>query len=74
MEHIVTDKTAMYKINDRGVSSYKYFICPTLTANMGTFPDRVPIIKDDYGIRKITPMECLLYKAFPKSLCLKVYR
>ena len=25
-------------------------VCPTLTANMGTFPDRVPIILDDYGV------------------------
>ncbi|MDE7477672.1 MAG: hypothetical protein K2M91_06950, partial [Lachnospiraceae bacterium] len=24
----------------------KYFICPTLLANMGTFPDRVPVIRD----------------------------
>ena len=33
----------------------------------GTFPDRVPIIKDDYGIRKITPYECLALQGFPKE-------
>ena len=71
MEHIVTDKAALYKINDRGVSPHKYFICPTLTANMGTFHDRVPIIKDDYGIRKITPMECLALQGFPKEFAFK---
>ena len=38
-----------------------------LTANMGTYPDRVPIILDDYGIRKITPHECLALQGFPKD-------
>lgn len=38
---------------------------------MGTFPDRVPIIKDDYGIRKITPMECLALQGFPKDFIFK---
>ena len=64
---IVTDKAALYKINDFGVSKRVHYVCPTLTANMGTFPDRVPIIKDDYGIRKITPYECLALQGFPKD-------
>ena len=34
---------------------------------MGTYPDRVPIILDDYGIRKITPYECLALQGFPKD-------
>ena len=34
---------------------------------MGTYPDRVPIIIDDYGIRKITPYECLALQGFPKE-------
>lgn len=67
----VTDKRALYKINDHGVSPRKFFVCPTLTANMGTFPDRVPIIKDDYGIRKITPLECLALQGFPKDFVFK---
>ena len=67
----VTDKRALYKINDHGVSPKKNFICPTLTANMGTYPDRVPIIKDDYGIRKITPLECLALQGFPKDFIFK---
>lgn len=33
---------------------------------MGTFPDRVPIVIDDYGIRKITPLECLALQGFPE--------
>jgi DNA (cytosine-5)-methyltransferase 1 len=32
---------------------------------MGTYPDRVPIVLDDYGIRKITPYECLALQGYP---------
>lgn len=67
LKRIATDKTALYKIYDSGVSGKAHYVCPTLTANMGTFPDRVPIIKDDYGIRKITPYECLALQGFPKE-------
>ena len=67
LRSIVTDKAALYKIYDSGVSRKPHYVCPTLTANMGTFPDRVPIIKDDYGIRKITPYECLALQGFPKE-------
>ena len=67
LKRIVTDKSALYKIYDSGVSGKAHYVCPTLTANMGTFPDRVPIIKDDYGIRKITPYECLALQGFPKE-------
>ena len=34
---------------------------------MGTWYDRVPIIKDNYGIRTITPLECLALMGFPKD-------
>lgn len=67
LKRIVTDKYALYKIYDSGVSGKAHYVCPTLTANMGTFPDRVPIIRDDYGIRKITPYECLALQGFPKD-------
>ena len=39
----------------------------TLKANMGTWYNRVPIIKDNFGIRTITPKECLALQGFPKS-------
>ena len=34
---------------------------------MGTYHDRVPVIRDDFGIRKITPYECLALQGFPKE-------
>ena len=49
----------------------KYIISPTLKANMGTYHDRVPIIRDDYGIRKITPFECLALQGFPPDFGFK---
>lgn len=64
---IVKDRKSLYKISDHGVSKQRHYICPTLTANMGTFPDRVPVIIDDFGIRKITPMECLAIQGFPSN-------
>ncbi len=63
----VTDRNALYKIYDSGISKKTYYVCPTLTANMGTYPDRVPIIIDDFGIRKITPYECLALQGFPSN-------
>ena len=67
LKRLAIDKNALYKIYDRGVSPKAYYVCPTLTANMGTYPDRVPIVKDDFGIRKLTPYECLALQGFPKD-------
>lgn len=60
-------KTGIYRIDDSGVAIKRWDICPTLKANMGTFHDRVPIIRDDFGIRKLTPYECLAFQGFPNS-------
>ena len=67
MTRIVTDKNALYRIWDSGLSPKPYYVCPTLMANMGYYPDRVPVILDDFGIRKITPYECLALQGFPKE-------
>jgi DNA (cytosine-5)-methyltransferase 1 len=40
-------------------------VCPTLTANMGTGGHNVPLIKDDFGIRKLTPKECFAFQGYP---------
>ena len=61
------DKNAIYRIVDSGVRKTKNGMCPTLIANMGTYPDRVPVIWDDYGIRKLTLRECLDFQGFPKD-------
>ncbi len=63
----IKDSQAIYRIDDRGVANRRWDICPTLKANMGTYPDRVPIIRDNYGIRKLTPYECLKLQGFPSD-------
>ena len=64
-------KSGIYRIDDSGIAMRKWDICPTLKANMGTYHDRVPIIRDDYGIRKLTPLECLSLQGFPKDFKFK---
>ena len=67
----IVDKTGIYRIDDSGIATRKWDVCPTLKANMGTYHDRVPIIRDDFGIRKLTPMECLAFQGYPKDYTFK---
>lgn len=67
----IRDKVGIYRIDDTGVARKKYLISPTLKANMGTYPDRVPLIRDDFGIRKITPHECLALQGFPANFVMR---
>ena len=67
----IPDKTGIYRIDDSGVATRKYKMSPTLKANMGTYHDRVPIIRDDFGIRKLTPYECLALQGFPTGFRFK---
>lgn len=67
----ITDMSGIYRIDDTGIAKKKYTISPTLKANMGTYPDRVPIIRDNFGIRKLTPYECLALQGFPKEYVFK---
>jgi DNA (cytosine-5)-methyltransferase 1 len=41
--------------------------CPTLTANMGSGGHNVPIVRDNKGIRKLTPRECFNFQGFPST-------
>lgn len=61
------DRVAIYRPTDTEVRWTKNQMCPTLTANMGTYPDRVPVVWDDFGIRKLTLRECLDFQGFPKE-------
>lgn len=42
-------------------------ICCTLTANMGMGGHNVPLVRDDKGMRRLTPRECLRLQGFPDS-------
>ena len=63
----VKTKNTIYQYRRYYVRENKSDVCPTLTANMGTGGHNVPIIKDDKGIRKLTPRECFNLQGFPSD-------
>lgn len=63
----ITKQDTIYQLRRIYVRENKSNLCPTLTANMGTGGHNVPLIKDDYGIRKLTPRECFNFQGYPKS-------
>ncbi len=67
LDKAVTDPTSIYQIKDRGIFKIRNHLCPTLVASMGTYPDRVPVIRDRSGIRKLTLRECLDFQGFPEG-------
>lgn len=67
LQKVIVDAGQLYRFSDWGIQSSKDGIAFTLKANMGTYPNRVPIIKDSFGIRNITPYECLSLQGFPTT-------
>lgn len=67
LKKAITDENQIYRFSDYGIQKSKDGISFTLKANMGTWYNRVPIIKDNFGIRTITPKECLALQGFPPS-------
>ena len=63
----VKRKDSIYRVHDSGIHLAKNNTCPTLTASMGTRANRVPILIDDFGYRKLTVRECLDFQGFPKE-------
>ena len=60
----MTNKDSIYQLRRIYVRENKSSVCPTLTANMGTGGHNVPLIIDNYGIRKLTPLECFIFQGF----------
>ena len=50
LSRAVTDSNQIYRFADYGIQSSKEGIALTLKANMGTYPDRIPIVRDNCGI------------------------
>ena len=69
------EKNVVKHVNTNTIYQYRRFyirenknkLCPTLTANMGGGGHNVPLIKDDKGIRKLTPRECFNFQGFPQT-------
>ncbi len=67
LKNFIKDEGKVYQWRRQYVRENKSGVCPTLTANMGTGGHNVPIIKDEKGIRKLTPTECARIQGFPLS-------
>lgn len=64
---IVKSHDAIYRVYHDSIKATQNKMCPTLTASMGTSLDQVPLVVDDYGLRKLTLGECLNFQGFPKE-------
>jgi len=58
---------SIYQLRRWYVRELKNFKVPTLTANMGEGGHNKPVIKDSWGIRNLTPTECLRLQGFDHS-------
>lgn len=67
VREIVTDQSSIYRVYHESIKITQNHMCPTLTASMGTQMDQVPLVIDNYGIRKLTLRECLDFQGFPKD-------
>lgn len=65
LKKTMTSKDTIYQWRRVYVRENKSNLCPTLTANMGSGGHNVPLVLDDYGIRKLTPKECFAFQGYP---------
>lgn len=70
LQNSMKNPNTIYQWRRKYVRENKHNLCPTLTANMGTGGNNVPIVLTKYGIRKLTPKECFLFQGFPKGFVL----
>lgn len=65
LKQSIVKQDTIYQLRRIYVRENKSKVCPTLTANMGTGGNNVPLIKDNHGIRKLTPEECFKFQGYP---------
>ncbi|WP_218831781.1 MULTISPECIES: DNA cytosine methyltransferase [Paenibacillus] len=61
------NENSVYLLRRAYVRENKSAAAFTLTANMGEGGHNVPVIKDDWGIRKLSPIECARLQGFQDS-------
>lgn len=67
ISRIVRMRNCIYRVYHESIKPTQNMMCPTLTASMGTQRNQTPLVRDDYGIRKLTIHECLAFQGFPDS-------
>ncbi|MFC3881047.1 DNA cytosine methyltransferase [Algoriphagus namhaensis] len=65
LDETMNNNDTIYQWRRVYVRENKSNVCPTLTANMGAGGHNVPIIRDNFGIRKLTPEECFGFQGYP---------
>ncbi len=65
LKESMTSRDTLYQWRRVYVRENKSNVCPTLTANMGAGGHNVPLLVDDFGIRKLTPKECFAFQGYP---------
>ncbi len=61
------DPESVYMLRRSYVRENKSNSVPALLANMGDGGHNTPVIRDAWGIRKFTPLECLRLQGFPED-------
>jgi DNA (cytosine-5)-methyltransferase 1 len=67
MRETAKEQGVFYRWWRRRLRQHKRGVCPTLVADGG---DTIPVIRDDYGIRRLTPRECFALQGFPQDFIL----
>ena len=70
LEAEMTSYSSIYQWRRKYVRENKSGVVPTLTANMGEGGHNVPLVKTQFGIRKLTPHECFNAQGFPNNFIL----
>ena len=63
----VKEFNRVYQFRRYYMRENKTGVCPTLTANMGMGGHNVPIVRDNFGVRRLTIEECLELQGFKTS-------
>ena len=64
---IVARHDSIYRVYHDSIKVTQNKMCPTLTASMGISRNQVPLVVDDFGLRKLTLRECLDFQGFPRE-------
>lgn len=66
IRNMAVDIDGLYRVFDGRIKKYAQGKCPTLTASMSS-PRNAAVLRDTWGVRRITLREALRFQGFPTS-------
>lgn len=66
IRNMAVDTDGLYRVFDGRIKKYTQGKCPTLTASMSS-PRNAAVLRDTWGVRRITLREALRFQGFPTS-------